>query len=267
MSKLKQVFRKKNPEARMSLGEHLVEFRKRLIISALAIFLAAIAGWFLSPTVWELLRAPIDQVAQDQGRVAQITYTTVTESFDLQLKVSLFIALFLASPIWFYQIWAFFSPALKRREKIIGASFIAAAVPLFLAGAVTAWWVLPNIVKLLTTFSSSQDAFLPNAREYLSFAMKLMIAVGVGYVMPVILVLLNVIGVLSGKAILKGWRVAVLIMAVFAAMVTPAADVISMFIILVPMTVLYFVAVGIAMLRDRRVAKKQAAELAESLGA
>lgn len=249
----------------MSLGAHLVELRKRLVISAIAIVVAAIAGWFLSDLVWELLRAPVETIAETSDRVAKISYTDVTSSFDLKLRISFFIALFIASPVWLYQVWAFFAPGLKRREKLMGAGFILAAVPLFLGGAFTAWWVLPNIVKLLTSFSSEQDAILLNAREYLGFAMKLMFAVGVGYVMPVLLVLLNFIGVFTGKTILKSWRVAVLVIALFAAITTPAADIISMFLILIPMTVLYFIAVGIALLHDRRVEKKRQKALHEDV--
>ncbi|MGO1434285.1 MAG: twin-arginine translocase subunit TatC [Canibacter sp.] len=255
--------KQKNPEGRMSLGEHLVELRKRLVISAIAIVVAAVAGWFLSDLVWELLRAPVEEIAADGHRVAKISYNDVTSSFDLKLRISFFIALFIACPIWLYQIWAFFAPGLRRREKLLGIGFISAAVPLFLGGAVTAWWVLPNIVTLLTSFSSDQDAILLNARDYLSFAMKLMFAVGAGYVMPVLLVLLNFIGVFTGKTILKSWRVAVLLIALFAAITTPAADIVSMFVLLIPMTLLYFVAVGIALLHDRRVEKKREKALAE----
>jgi sec-independent protein translocase protein TatC len=250
----------------MSLGAHLVELRKRIVISAIAIIIAAIAGWFLSDLVWELLRAPVQQIAENEDRVAQISYTDVTSSFDLKLRISFFIAIFIACPVWLYQVWAFFAPGLTRREKVIGVSFIGAAVPLFLGGGFTAWWVLPNIVRLLTGFSSDQDALLLNARDYLSFAMKLMFAVGAGYVMPVLLVLLNFIGVLKGKTILRGWRIAVLVIALFAAITTPAADIVSMFVLLVPMTALYFLAVGIAVLHDRRVAKKQARQKSETVG-
>ena len=249
----------------MSLWDHLAELRKRLIISAITIVVAAVAGWFLSDAVWELLRAPVSEIAEDRDRLARISYTDVTSSFDLKLRISIFIAVFLGSPVWLYQIWAFFAKGMKRNEKIIGASFIAAAVPLFLAGAFTAWWVLPNIVRLLTSFSDEQDALMLNARDYLDFATRLMFAVGIGYVMPVFLVVLNMVGLLRGQSILRGWRVAVLIIAFFAAITTPAADIVSMFLILIPMSALYFAAAGIAMLHDRRVDRRRAAELEAEL--
>lgn len=246
-----------NPEGRMSLAEHFLELRKRLFLSALAIVIAAVAGWILSDAVWDILRHPVTDIAHRTGRVAQISYTDVTSSFDLKLRIAFFVALFLASPVWFYQVWAFFAPGLKRKEKLVGISFIASAVPLFLFGAATAWYVLPNLVHLLTQFSSEKDALLLEARNYLDFATKLMFAVGIGYVLPVFLVLLNVIGVLSGRAILRGWRVAVLLIALFAALTTPAADIVSMFLLMIPMIVLYIIAALIALAHDKRRAKRE----------
>ena len=242
----------------MTLGEHLVELRKRIVISIIAIVIAAIAGWFLAEFVWDMLRAPVHAIAEQQNRVARIAYTDVTSSFDLNLKVAVFIAIFLASPVWLYQVWAFFAPGLTRRERLLGVGFIGAAVPLFIGGALVAWMVLPNIVRLLTSFSSTQDAILLNARDYLAFATKLMLAVGAGFVMPVLLVLLNFIGLLTGKSILGAWRIAILILTLFAALATPAADIISMLVLLVPMVLLYFGAAGIALLHDRRAAKAAA---------
>ena len=113
----------------------------------------------------------------------------------------------------------------------------------------------------MTSFSSPEDALLLNAREYLSFASTLMFAVGIGFVLPVFIVLLNFLGVLSGKTVLKSWRLAVLLIVFFAAVTTPAAEVLSMFVIAVPMILLFFIAVGLALLQDRRRAKKLKDEL------
>lgn len=250
----------------MRLGMHILELRKRLLISAIAIAVTAVLGWYLSDFVWQLLREPVTKIAAS-GRNAQIAFTDVTSSFDLKLRISVFIAVILACPVWLYQVWAFFAPGLKKSEKLIGIGFIFSAVPLFLGGALTAWFVLPNIVPLLTGFSSANDALLLSAREYLDFATRLMIAVGLAYVMPVFLVLLNFAGVISGKGILKQWRIAILAISLFAAIATPAADVISMFVLAVPMVILYFLAVLIAVLRDRQRAKKLRAELGDDYAA
>ena len=247
----------------MSLGEHLVELRKRLMISAAAIAVGLVAGWFLSDWVWDMLRQPVYDIAEQQGRNAQINYDDITSSFDLKIQISLFIAVILACPVWLYQIWAFLAPGLTRREKLYGVGFLGVAVPLFLAGAFAGWLVIPNIVRLLTSFAPEEDAAFINARRYLDFSIKLLLAVGVGFVMPVFLVMLNFLGVLRGSSIIRSWRVALLCIVLFAGIATPAADLMSMFLLAAPIVLLYFGAAGVALLHDRRVDKRRAAELGE----
>lgn len=246
----------------MSLGAHLIEFRNRLIISAIAIAIALVAGWFLSDWVWSVLRQPILEL-EVEGRTALIQYTDVTSGFDTKIQISLFIAVLLASPVWLYQIWAFLVPGLTRREKGYAIGFLGTAVPLFLLGVYAGWSVLPNIVRIMAMFQPEEDAFQIAARSYLDFTIKLLLAVGVGFVMPVFLVLLNFIGVLRGQSILKSWRVAILCIILFAGIATPAADLMSMFLLAAPIVVLYFAAAGIAVLHDKRLDKRRAAELAE----
>lgn len=246
----------------MSLGAHLVEFRNRLFISAIAIALALVAGWFLSPWVWDVLRIPLQTIQDETGRTAQIMYTDISSGFDLKVQISLFIAVLIASPVWLYQIWAFIVPGLTRREKWYAVGFLGTAVPLFLAGIYAGWTVLPNIVQLMANFQPSEDAFNMDARKYLDFTIKLMLAVGVGFVMPVLLVLLNFIGILRGKSILKSWRMAILLIVLFAAITTPAADLMSMFLLAAPIVVLYFIAAGVAIWHDRIVDRTRAAEFA-----
>lgn len=251
-------------DERMSLGDHLRELRKRLVISAIAIALSAIAGFFLAPFVIDAIRVPIEEIAE--VRNATIVYTTVTGAFDLRISISLTIALLLASPIWLYQIFAFLVPGLTTKEKRFTFGFFFSAVPLFFGGAAVGWFIFPHMVILLTGFSSQEEATFLDARIYYDFVIKLVIAVGIGFVLPVFLVLLNFAGVLSAATIIKGWRVAILAITLFTALTTPAADVISMFLLAIPMVLLYFTAWGIAWLHDRRAAKR-AAEFEETIAA
>lgn len=257
-----EVVDQQGSEKRMSLGAHLVELRKRLIISAVAILVGMVAGWMLSEWVWDVLRMPVLDI-RDQGREAIIAYGDITSGFDLRIRLSVFIAIIIACPVWLYQIWAFLAPGLTRREKLYGVAFLLTAVPLFLGGAYAGWSVLPNIVRLMASFQPEEEAFFLNARSYLDFTTRLLIAVGLGFVMPVFLVLLNFIGVLRGKSILKSWRLAIMLIILFSALATPAVDLMSMFLLAAPMVILFFIAVGIALLHDRRADKKQAAEFAE----
>jgi sec-independent protein translocase protein TatC len=181
------------------------------------------------------------------------------------MQVAITIGIVASSPVWLYQIFAFLVPGLTKKEKRYTFGFFFTAVPLFLAGCTAGWFVLPNIVELMAKFVPPEDASFVEAKVYLDFVLKLVLAVGIAFVMPVFLVLLNFLGVISAAAIIKGWRVAVLLIAVFCAIATPAADVVSMFLLAIPMVFLYFLAAGVAWLHDR-VAAKRLKAFEEQLG-
>jgi len=241
----------------MSLGAHLREFRKRLYLAALGIFVGGVGGWFAADFILDALRRPIFAVAGAQGRVATLNYDGVTSAFDLRLQIALTVGVVISSPVWLYQIWAFFVPAMTRREIKYVLGFFLTAIPLFFAGCYAGWIVFLRIVELMTSFAPANDASILTAKTYFDFVLKLVIVVGVAFVLPVFLVLLNFAGVLSAKSILKSWRVAVLIIALFTAIATPTADVLSMLLLAAPMVVLYFLALGVALIHDRRKARAE----------
>lgn len=243
-------------EGKMSLGGHLVELRKRLYLSAIFIVLGAVAGWFSADFLLAQLREPIFLVASSQDRVATLNYDGITSAFDLKLQIAFTVGIVISSPFWLYQIWAFFMPGLTRREIKYTLGFMLSAIPLFIAGCATGWFVYPHIVALMTSFAPSDDATIITAKTYFDFVLKLVLVVGVAFVLPVFLVLFNFAGLLSAQSILKSWRIAVLVITLFTAIATPAADVLSMFLLAIPMVMLYFLAAGIAWIHDRRTAKK-----------
>jgi sec-independent protein translocase protein TatC len=240
----------------MSFGEHLLELRKRVYISAAAIVAGMIGGWFLSDFLLTGIRQPIADVAESQGRIATLNFDSITSAFDLRLQIALTIGIIISSPVWLFQIWAFFVPGMTRREVRYAIGFFFSAVPLFLAGCAAGWHVFPHIVELMTSFAPQDDASIITAKTYFDFVLKLTIVVGVAFVLPVFLVLLNFAGVMSAKAILKGWRIAILLITLFTAIATPAADVLSMFLLAIPMVGLYFLAAAIAWAHDARRERK-----------
>jgi sec-independent protein translocase protein TatC len=257
---------RRDPEGRMSLGQHLIELRKRLTRAALGIVAGAIGGWFLYDLVWAAMRDPIERISAAQGAdhgTVALNYTSITGAFDVRIQIALTVGLVISSPIWLYQIFAFLVPGLTRREKRYTFAFFFSAIPLFLAGCAAGWFVLPHIVELMYTFVPAGSTTFYETKYYLDFVLKLVLATGIAFVLPVFLVLLNFVGVLQGRTILKGWRWAVLAIAVFTAIATPAADVVSMFLLAIPMVVLYFAAVGVSLLHDRGVAKRAQAFEAE----
>jgi sec-independent protein translocase protein TatC len=248
--------RRNKAGGKMTLAEHLIEFRKRLVIAGIGLLIGAVVGWLLSGFVWDALRTPIYEIAHAQSRNAQINYPDITSAFDLKLKISVYVAIIVSSPVWLYQVFAYLAPGLKRNEKRYTYGFLFTAIPLFLAGCAAGWYVLPHVVELMTSFAPAKDAALINAQDYFDFVLKLVVAIGVAFVLPVFVVLLNFAGVISAKSIIKSWRVASLMIILFTAIATPAADVVSMFLLALPMVLLYFAAYGVATLHDRSAAKK-----------
>ena len=241
----------------MPLREHLVELRRRIVLSTLAVLLAAVAGWLLYDPVIAALQAPLTRM-QERGLVA-LNYGGVATPFDMKIKVSLFLGVLISSPWWLLQLWLFVTPGLTRRERRTAVAFLAAAVPLFLAGAYLAWRVLPNAVRLLLEVTPTNAANLVDAQMYLSFVMQVILAFGIAFVIPVVMVALNAAGLVRAQTLLAGWRWAVLVVFTFAAFATPTPDAITMIALALPMCGLYFAAVGICHLHDRRADRRQAA--------
>lgn len=235
---------------RMPWAAHLREARTRGIRAGLALAVAAVLGFVFADPIMDVLRAPIEAVAQT--RDASLNYDSVTGAFDLRMKVALFAGIALSSPVWLYELLAFLTPGLTRRERRYTLGFFAAALPLFAAGCATGFVLFPHMVELLTGFAATEDSTILQAATYLDFVMKIVLATGVAFVLPVVLVMLNLLGMLPAATLLRGWRYIVVTIVVFSALVTPAADALSMFLVAVPMSALFGAAIAIAWLHDRR---------------
>jgi sec-independent protein translocase protein TatC len=246
----------------MALLDHLLELRRRLVVCALAIVVGAVAGWLLSGTVLDALRAPVVAMATAQHRVAQLNYDGITGAFDLRFHIAIAAGVVLAAPVWLHQTWAFLVPALTRRERRYGLGFFGSALTMFLAGCAAGWLLVPHMVALLGGFAPDGDTTFLRANDYVDFVVKLVVAVGLAFVLPVLVVLLNGVGVLSARSIWRSWRLAVLAILVFTALVTPSADVLSMVLLALPMIGLYVAAGTIATVHDRRAAVRATRELA-----
>jgi sec-independent protein translocase protein TatC len=249
--------RKANPEGRMALKDHVRELRNRLVISGIAVLLGAVGGWFLYDPVMVAVQQPLMEISAQQGRRAEINYGSVGSPFDLKIQVSIFLGLLVSSPVWIYQIWAFITPGLKRKERRYTLGFMFAAVPLFLLGIYFGWIVLPEIVKVLTMFTPQGGVNQILATDYLTFVMRMFLSLGVAFLLPVVLVGINFAGLVSGRQVIKSWRIVVFVVCVVAAMAAPGPDATSMFLLAGPLLVLFFIAVGVCLLNDKRRARKR----------
>lgn len=240
----------------MTLAEHFRELRRRLVRSALALLVCTIAIWNQFPSIFSLIRQPYDSV-QVAGSNATLALTGVTSGFSLQLRVSLSAAVVLSSPIWIYQLWRFISPGLKRDERKWAYSFTGVAVPLFVSGVLLAYYVMPRMLVALFGFTPADVENITSVESYLSFFLHLTLFFGIGFLLPLILLTLNLAGILSGQRLRAAWRWLILGSFVFGAVATPNGDPLAMTFVAIPMIALSFLAVGIALLNDRRRTRKR----------
>ena len=221
-------------------------------------------GWYLFDFVFNELQRPIVDLASKPGSNVTINFPTVVSAFDVRLQVSIFLGILMSAPVWLYNLWAFITPGLKKREKRYTIGFVVASVPLFIGGTALAWASLPTFVVVLVGFTPEGAANVINASDYILFTIRILLVFGLAFVLPVALVMLNFAGVITAQNIIKSWRMAVFTSAVVGAIATPVAEPMAMFLLMVPLLILYFLAAGVAFLHDKRVAKKLGAlELAD----
>jgi len=228
----------------MTIWEHLSELRSRLFKSVLAIAIAAVIGWFLYSPVLQWLEAPYSEVQPDASLIA----TTPLQAFGLRMKLSVAIGIALAMPILLWQVWRFVTPGLYPKERKYAIPFILSSLVLFIFGAGVAYFVLNPTLEFLTNVGGSEIQPFYTADSYVTLIVFMMLAFGVGFEVPVLLVALQLIGVLTPKRLLQWWRPAVVIIAVVAAVITPSADPISLLALLIPMVLLYLLSIGIGWL-------------------
>jgi sec-independent protein translocase protein TatC len=241
----------------MSLGDHLRELRRRFLVAGGSIAVGSVLGWFLYDPLFNMIMEPLRKLAAERHGLVNINFGGITQPFTVQLQVSLFVGVIVASPIWLYQVWAFIVPGLNKSEKRTSMAFVGAAVPLFLAGCFLAAKIVPKAVELLLGFTPEGAANLPDAALYLTFVTRFITAFGLAFLLPVFLVGLNVAHVLPARTMLKSWRVAVMLIFIFSAMMTPTPDAWTMLALAMPMVGLFYGAVGVATLLDRRRKRRE----------
>jgi sec-independent protein translocase protein TatC len=207
----------------------------------------------LAEPVCDLAAAP----ASGAENCGALYISGVLGPLNLQIKVSILAGVIMTAPIWLYQLWAFIAPALHRREKKYSFFFLIAATPFFAAGTYLGYSILPVAVRVLFGFTPEALENLVRFDDYLDFVMRAIFLFGIAFELPVFLVTFNLIGFLSGMAILKPWRIWVFAITLFVAGFTPSADPLSMAALALPLIGFYLIAGCIALLNDRRRAKKR----------
>jgi sec-independent protein translocase protein TatC len=260
--------KEKDPEGRMPLVEHIRELRNRLAKAVLAIVVITVIAAFFYKDIIEFFTNPIldsvgcnatlSELAQQRtGTCARIVLNGLLTPFTLALKVSLMAGVIFASPVWLYQLWAFVAPGLHKHERKYAYAFVGAGFPLFLGGAFFAYKTLPTMAKVLLEFSPADlDNQLP-LDDLLDLIVRMVLVFGLSFELPLLLVMLNLTGVLTGKRMLGWWRGMIMGITVFAAVATPSTDPLTMLALAGPIWVLYFCATAFSLLNDKRKRRRE----------
>jgi len=251
-------FRRKRPPTTMTVVEHLTELRRRLIVSVIAVALAAVAGWFLYRPVFNLLTNPFCDfieahpslsIRPDPHTTCGLAFQSVLEPFLVKLKVAVFTGFGIALPVILYQLWRFITPGLMPKERKFAIPFVVSSLFLFALGALFAIWTLPKALNFLLGFAGTTRLFaVLSIEKYLGFITLLILAFGVSFEFPLLLISLTVVGVLSSRQLRQWRRYAVLGISVFAAVITPSQDWFTMTAMMVPLLLFYELAILVSRL-------------------
>nr|WP_106582950.1 twin-arginine translocase subunit TatC [Murinocardiopsis flavida] len=244
----------------MPLMDHLRELRNRVVKALLFVGAGLGVGLWQFKPLWDFLQGPYCELPAEvrgdrPGEACGLIFTGVFDAFFLYFKVGLIAGILVSSPFWLYQLWAFVAPALRGREKGYTYAFVAAAVPLFLGGSALAYYIATKGMQITFSFAPAGTTPMITIDNYLSYIIMMLVVFGVAFVLPLIVVLLNMIGVLPHSAIAKWRRMIIFLAFVFAAIATPGGDPFTMMALGIPVVVLFEIAELIAFLNDRRRGK------------
>lgn len=223
-------------EKKLPLTSHLQELRKRLIVSFIAVGVGFIICYAFSQQLFDILSRPLLKVMPSGS---SLVFTSVAEAFFTYMKVAFISGIILTSPFVLFQIWAFVAPGLYRHEKRYVIPFVTAGSFFFVLGILFAYFIaIPVGFKFLLGYATDFIKPLPSMKEYLSFSIKFLLAFGLVFEFPVVLVLLARIGVVDAKTMARHRMYAILLIFIFAAVMTPP-DIISQLLMAIPLMGLY----------------------------
>jgi sec-independent protein translocase protein TatC len=254
--------RSRRPEpadARMTLAEHLREFRRRVMISVIALVAATVLAFVFHEHLMHIITRPYCDLPSKYRFTPDrctLVVTGVLEPFTVTLKLSLYAGVLLSSPVWLWQLWRFVTPGLYDRERKWALTFVGVSVALFAGGAVVAYVTLKNGLRFLLSFATGGIASLLTFSSYLSYVVALVLVFAVSFEFPLVVVMLNLAGVVSYDRLLRWSRGIIFGVFAFAAIATPSQDPFTMLALAVPMCLLYGGALLVARVHDRRAAAR-----------
>jgi len=240
-------------ERRMSLIEHLTELRDRLIKCVIAIVVGMVAGFFLYHRIFDILIEPYKQIAEDHRTLTDgLVVFDPLEGFSVRMKVSAYTGIGLAMPVILWQIWQFVTPGLYPHERRYALPFVVTALVLFVMGAGLAYYTLPRALEFLATIGGEELVAAYSPGKYFSLVVYMMLAFGVGFEFPILLVFLQMAGIVEPSHLAQLRRYAIVGITILVAVITPSGDPISMLMLSVPMVIFYEASILIGKVIERR---------------
>lgn len=241
----------KSHASQMTLIEHLTEFRKRLMISFLAIAVGAVVCWVLYDQILDVLLRPYCNSVKP-GEDCNLIVTSPLEPFNVKLTVAGYGGLTLAIPVVLWQIWRFIAPGLHRHEKRYAIPFVLSGVGLFAMGSWLAYWSIPKALEFLASMGGENFIEFYKPTEYIGFVIKMIVAFGVAFEFPILLIFLQILGILDNETLRKGRQYAMVGIVVVVAVITPSGDPFTLMVLSVPMYLFYEISILFGRIRTRR---------------
>ncbi|HEX8802550.1 MAG TPA: twin-arginine translocase subunit TatC [Acidimicrobiales bacterium] len=245
----------------MTLIEHLAELRTRLIICVVAVAIGMLLGFLLYPWIFDILVKPYEDVANPANSITggQLLQTEPLEGFGIRMKTAGYAGVAFAMPVILWQLWRFVSPGLYPKEKRYAIPFVVSALVLFALGATLAYYTLPRALDFLIDIGGDDLTTAFTTGKYFQLITYMMLAFGIGFEFPILLVFLQLAGIIDSAVLRRGRRYAIVGICVLVAVITPSGDPISMLMLSVPMVLFYEVAIIVGRVIERRRAAREPA--------
>jgi sec-independent protein translocase protein TatC len=251
--------RRENPDGRMPLMDHIRELRNRVVKIALAMLVGIVVGWVFFNPIWKFIQQPYCRAVRycaSNSAGHSLMYSGALDGFYLHIKVGIVAGVILTSPIWLYQVWAFVAPGLYTREKRWTWAFLGSSVPLFLLGCYFAYLVMGQTLHFLIKMVPAGGTAFFTADNYMGFVLAMVLGIGLCFELPLVLVMLNMVGILPHSRFRKWRRVMIFLVFVFAGIASPSPDPITMLMLGGVCVALVEGAEIIVFLNDRRKARR-----------
>src|SRR5690606_5191505 len=247
-------------QSRMTLVEHLTELRNRVIKCVIAVAVGMVVAFVLYPQIFDFLIAPYKAIAEERNTIGdgQLLILDPLEGFGVRMRLAMYGGIAIAMPVILWQIWRFVTPGLYPHEKRYAVPFVVSALVLFVLGAALAYYTLPRALDFLVRIGGDDlvTAFAPG--KYFSLITYMMLAFGIGFEFPILLIFLQMAGIVSAAALRSVRRYAIVGITILVAVITPSGDPISLLMLSVPMVVFYEASIIAGRVIERRRAADEA---------